>query len=295
MSIAGDHGHAPGGTAAEGVLAAAMWSYAVNVLYPAQWLKRSGIVPRSPPLGDLPREIPAPGLGPKFSRLHQRPVLLDAATDHDHLVVEFDKMAEVYDAFVRPFSSPIFDEALDEIRAFLHPDSRVLDAGCGAGRELQRIAGLVPHGEVVGVDLAAGMVNAAWLDARAHGFANCAFFQADVGALPDALTGEFDVVYNSLAHHHYPEPAKAASAVLRALRPGGVYCVIDPGPEWFNAVSRRFARWSDPGWIGFHSPEEFRTLLLSAGFTRASWREVLPGFGVAVGQKPLRVPRLARD
>jgi ubiquinone/menaquinone biosynthesis C-methylase UbiE len=279
------HGHAPGGAAAEGALVAAMWSYAAQVLMPAQWLRRAGLLPRPPVIGDPPLDIPARGLGPHFSARHARPLLLEHETEHDALVVAFDEMAEVYDAFVRPFSTPIFDEALVEISPLVRPDARLLDAGCGAGRELQRMARLVPNGEVVGIDLAAGMVNAAWASARAHGLGNCAFVQADVGALPDAFAGEFDVVYNSLAHHHYPEPARAAAEVLRVLRPGGVYCVIDPGPAWFNALSSPLARWADPGWIRFHSPDEFRSLFLAAGFARASWREVLPGFGVAIAQK----------
>jgi ubiquinone/menaquinone biosynthesis C-methylase UbiE len=283
--VSAARGHAPGGKAAEGALVSAMWSWATNVLYPTQWLRHSGVLPRPTPSGELPAEVPARGVGPLFSRQRDRPVLLEAKTDHDHLVVEFDQVAEVYDTFVRPFSTPIFDEALTEIVPYLRPDSRVLDAGCGAGRELQRVARLVPDGEVVGIDLAAGMVNAAWLDARAHGLTNCAFFQADVGELPPAFAGQFDVVYCSLAHHHYPEPARAASAILQVLRPSGVYCVIDPGPAWFNALSGPLAEWADPGWVGFHTPAEFRSLLLTAGFARVSWREVLPGFGVAIGQK----------
>jgi SAM-dependent methyltransferase len=262
-----------------------MWSWAAQVLYPTQHLRRSGLLPSPVAEGDSPIDIPAPGLGPRFSRDHDRPVLLEEETEHDHLVVEFDRMAEVYDAFVRPFSTPIFDEALARIGPFVRPDARALDAGCGAGRELRRMAALVPDGEVVGVDLAAGMVSAAWLEARSHGLTNCAFFQADVGALPRAFDGRFDVVYNSLAHHHYPDAPRAASEIVRVLRPGGIYCVVDPGPAWFNALSAPMAGWADPGWIGFHSPEEFRALFLNAGFARFSWCEVLPGFGVAMGQK----------
>ena len=124
--------------------------------------------------------------------------------------------------------------------------------------------------------------------ARAHGLDNCAFFQADVGDLPRGFTGKFDLVYNCLAHHHYPDPAAAAAEVLRCLRPGGVYCIVDPGPAWFTALSAPLARWADPGWIGFHTPDEFRRLLAGAGFARTAWVELLPGFGVAVGQKLAR-------
>ena len=31
----------------------------------------------------------------------------------------------------------------------------------------------------------------------------------------------FDLVYNYLAHHYYPEPSEAAASVLQRLRQGG--------------------------------------------------------------------------
>jgi hypothetical protein len=64
--------------------------------------------------------------------------------------------------------------------------------------------------------------------------------------------------------------------------------VIDPGPAWYSAISAPIAKWADPGWIGFHTPEEFRKLFRDAGFARTGWFELLPGFGVAIGQKALR-------
>ncbi|MFL6020570.1 MAG: class I SAM-dependent methyltransferase [Gaiellaceae bacterium] len=276
------HSHAGGGS--EGVLVGAMWSYAATVLYPAQALKRAGFAPETV-LGEEPEGLPRKGLGPYFSRKHKEPVLLAAPTEHDHLVDEFDRVAEAYSAFVRPFSRPIFDEALRVMQRYAGRDARVLDAGCGPGQELERVARLVPDGEVVGVDLAAGMVKTAQRAAFAHGLDNCAFFQADVGELPRAFTGKFDLVYNCLAHHHYPEPPRAAAEILRCLRPGGVYCVVDPGPEWYNRLAAPLAKRADPGWISFHTPEQFRSLFADAGFARTAWVDLLPGFGVAVGQK----------
>ncbi|HEY6292709.1 MAG TPA: methyltransferase domain-containing protein [Terriglobia bacterium] len=276
---------APGeGGVAGAYLVGSMWWYAAYVLRPAQALKRAGLSPTRT-AGDLPREPPRPGLGPYFSPRHREPVFLSKKTSHDDLVEEFDRMSEVYAEFVQPFSQPIFDEALAVMRDYLPSDARVLDAGCGPGRELVRVARLVPQGEVVGVDLAAGMVKTAHRAARAAGLDNCAFFQADVGELPEAFTAKFDLIYNCLAHHHYPEPTAAAASVLRCLRPGGVYCVVDPGPAWYNALSAPIAKWADPGWIGFHTPEEFRNLFREAGFCRSAWFELLPGFGLAVGQR----------
>lgn len=277
---------ATGAGGAEALLVGAMWWYATTVLQPARALKRSGLAPSGAVVGTLPVGSEGGGLGPLFSRRHPEPVLLGRETKHDHLVQEFDRMAEIYQVYVQPFSGPIFEEGLEAMTPYLQPDSRVMDAGCGPGRELQRVARLLPMGEVVGVDLAPGMVITAHESARAHGLDNCAFFQADVGDLSKAFRGRFDLVYSCLAHHHYPDPEAATASVLGCLRPGGVYCVIDPGPAWFNAMSAPLSRLADPGWVGFHTPDEFCELFLGTGFTRAAWLELLPGFGLAVGQAP---------
>jgi SAM-dependent methyltransferase len=266
-------------------LVGAIWGYSAAVLYPARALRRAGVSMVGGPVGDLPEGLPRRGLGRSFADSAPEPVLLTQAADNEHLVKEFSRLADLYEACVRPFSTPIFDEAVAVMRGFLAPSSRVLDAGCGPGRELRRMAALVPDGEVVGVDLAAGMVEVAHASCRARGLDNVACYQADVGALPAHFGRRFDLVYSSLAHHHYPDPAAAAAGVLRCLRPGGVYCVIDPGPAWFNAISSPLGRIADPGWIGFTTPGAFRALLGDAGFVRTCWIPLLPGFGLAVGQK----------
>ena len=160
------------------------------VLQPAQALRHVGLyAPRVE--GDQDIRSPRPGLGPKFSREHTSPVLLEQFTEHDELVSEFDRLSEAYDAYVRPFSTPIFDEALRVLDEILPSDARVLDAGCGPGRELRRVARALHDGEVVGVDLAAGMVVSSQRSARAAGLDNTAHFQADVGDLPVAFDGQF--------------------------------------------------------------------------------------------------------
>ena len=200
----------------------------------------------SPLVGEMPEKLQRAGLGPKFSRLYQSPVVLTHKTEHDHLVEEFDEMSEVYSEFVQPFSRPIFEEATRLMADYLSPDARVLDAGCGPGRELQRIARRVPQGEVVGIDLSRGMVLSAHRSARAHGLRNCAFVQSDVGELPENFTGEFDLVYSCLAHHHYPEPPQATREILRVLRPGASIASLilvrsgttKSAPRWPNGPIR---------------------------------------------------------
>jgi ubiquinone/menaquinone biosynthesis C-methylase UbiE len=271
---------------AEGYLVGWLWWYSASVLYPARVLRWRGVGVVGERIGEEPIGLPRQGLGRRFSRSDGGPVLLDEPSEHGHLVEEFDQLAGFYELLVRPFSTPIFDEALVVMRRYLAPEARVMDAGCGPGRELRRVARLVPNGEVVGIDLAKGMVEVAEATARDRGLENCAFFQADIGSLPRCFDASFDLVYSSLAHHHYPDPKAAAENVLRCLRPGGVYCVIDPGPAWFNALSAPLGRLADPGWIGWKTPQEFRELFEVAGFQRTCWIPLLPGFGIAIGQKP---------
>ena len=271
--------------AAGGVLAGAMWSYATFVLEPARAVKRSSPTEHDPALVAM-SEQRGPGLGPHFSRIYEQPQLRAEPTEHDHLVEKFDRLSEAYDAYVRPFSTPIFAEAMNVLAPLLTPDARVLDAGCGPGRELRSIARVVTRGEVVGVDLAAGMVVSAYRGSRAAGLDNTAFVQSDVGTLPADFDGKFDLVYNCLAHHHYPEPASAARGIFRALRTNGVYAVIDPGPAWFVALSSAVSKLADPGWVGFHTPEQFRSLLSGQGFVDCHWVDLLPGFGLCIGRKP---------
>lgn len=277
---------APGGQQATSLLAGTMWWYASAVLEPSRALKRMGVAVVPPPSGDELLALPSPGLGRRYSRDWTAPVMLERPTVHDHLVAEFDQMAQVYDAFVRPFSTPVFAEALAVLAELLPRDARALDAGCGAGRELKAVAQLLSDGEVVGIDLSAGMVQQAMGAARAAGLDHTAFAQADVGDLPDEFTGAFDLVYCCLAHHHYPDPPAAARSIRRVLRPGGLYAIVDPGPDWFAASAAPLARWADPGWISFHGAAEFRSLLLDAGFVRVRWHELLPGFALILAQAP---------
>jgi SAM-dependent methyltransferase len=267
------------------ILIGAMWWYASNVLYPAQTLKHAGIPISNEIIGNRPRRINKQGLGPHFSLSYSKPVLLSKETTHDHLVDDFNSIAAIYSSLVLPFSQPIFDEALRVMYEYVPSDARVLDAGCGPGIELQRIAQLLPNGEIVGIDLSAEMVKTAFSSSLENDIRNCAFFQADVGNLPQVFTGRFDVVYSCLAHHHYPKPLDAARSILRCLRPGGIYFVIDAGPAWYIEMSSTLGKLADPGWIGIHTPEQFRALLTKAGFSRTGWFDILPGYGVATAQK----------
>jgi ubiquinone/menaquinone biosynthesis C-methylase UbiE len=226
-----------------------------------------------------------PGEGLRFSLRQRVPHYLEGQAATDDSIRYFDTIASVYDVWVQAFTRPIYEEAATLIRQLLAPNARVLDAGCGPGTEMLLLARLVPGGEVVGIDLSAGMITTAFESAQRRGVRNVVFFQSDVAHMPEEFEGCFDAVFSFAAFHHYPDPAAAVAEMHRVLNRSGRAFVVDPGPEWFKAISVPWAKWADPGWVSFYTGEELQTIFGRAGFSQFYWNEILPGFGLTVAGK----------
>jgi ubiquinone/menaquinone biosynthesis C-methylase UbiE len=261
-----------------------LWAYSLSVLFPARAAKRAGMFVKTS-VGKHPIVAQSEGQGQFYCREHRAPVLLDNKPSNHETVMEFDRGAEVYETAVAPFTRPVGDEAFVLIRRLIPRRARILDLGCGPGSESIRLAGLVPDGEVVGVDLSAEMVALAHRNAQQQKVLNTSFFQADVAELPDHFAARFDAIHCAFAFHHYREPLAALREMYRALTSEGKAFIIDGGTWWANAISTPFAKWADPGWVRFYTGEEFQTLFRSAGFRDFYWEEILPGIGISVGTK----------
>ena len=261
-----------------------MWWYAISVLYPSQALKSMGLY-SAQTIGQYPLAVPFGGEGQSYCLRHSEPVYLSSAAANLESVEEFDRTAEVYDALVAPVTQPVREEVLKLMRRLLPRGARILDLSCGPGTEQAGLAALVPDGEIVGIDLSAGMIAAAFANARSRGPLNTAFFQADVTSLPAQFDGRFDAVHCSFAFHHYRDPAAAIREMHRVLNAHGKAFVIDPGPWWVNLVGAPLSKWADPGWVAFHTGEQFESLFFDAGFSDFYWEEILPAIGVCVAGK----------
>jgi len=100
----------------------------------------------------------------------------------------------------------------------LKGNERVLDIGCGNGKNTGEIAARLPEGSVVGVDVSANMVAfAASQYGASH--ANLSFQVADARRLPFAA--EFDLVVSFNALHWVPEQELALKSIHGALKPEG--------------------------------------------------------------------------
>ena len=111
---------------------------------------------------------------------------------------------------------------------------RVLDLGCGSGRDVYALAQLVgPSGEVVGVDmtdeqLAVAEKHRAY-HADAFGFSNVRFLQGYIERLEDLdlAPGSFDVIVSNCVVNLSPDKDAVMRGVQRLLKDGGEFYFSD--------------------------------------------------------------------
>ena len=101
------------------------------------------------------------------------------------------------------------------------PGQRVLDVGCGMGDPTLQVAVLVgPHGRVLGIDVAEGMIVTARERAAALGLGHVEFRTADVMTV-DLPAETFDVVLGRWSVIYVADVPGALARLRRALVPGG--------------------------------------------------------------------------
>ena len=120
----------------------------------------------------------------------------------------------------------------------LAPGLRLLDVGCGPGTITVDLAQRLAPGEVVGFDVAAGVIERATALRDERGAVNCAFRVDDVYAIdqPDA---SFDIVHAHQVLQHLTDPVAALGEMHRVLKPGGLLAVRDAdygGMTWAPAT-----------------------------------------------------------
>jgi ubiquinone/menaquinone biosynthesis C-methylase UbiE len=150
----------------------------------------------------------------------------------------FHRASETYDAVGVDFFAPLAGALV--ARAGLVPGDSVLDLGCGRGAALFAAADLVgPTGQVLGVDLAPGMVELTAHDAVARGMSHVQVRLGDADDPPSTAAG-WDAVIASFVLFFLPDPVATATRIRAALRPGGrfVLSTFDVADERWKAVER---------------------------------------------------------
>jgi len=105
---------------------------------------------------------------------------------------------------------------------------RVLDAGCGRGRILTRLAELYPGSRFVGMDLSREATGCARDKAAKEGLKNVEFIAVDLSAFDTTAEPEaFDFVTTFDAIHDQAKPLSVLKGIYRTLKSDGVYLMQD--------------------------------------------------------------------
>lgn len=129
-------------------------------------------------------------------------------------------------------------------RMGLAPGQRVLEIGPGSGRLLIPAAERVlPEGEVVGLDIQAGMIERLTQRAEEASIQNLTGVVGDAQSMPFEPES-FDVIFIALTLGEIPDCSQALVGSYQALKPGGILSITEffPDPHFtFKHQVRRLA------------------------------------------------------
>ncbi len=99
------------------------------------------------------------------------------------------------------------------------------DIGCGSGHAVNLMAQAFPASRITGYDFSEEAIAAGRREAESLGLANARFELRDVTAL--GVHEGYDLITAFDAIHDQAQPAAVLAGIAGALRPGGVFLMVD--------------------------------------------------------------------
>lgn len=164
----------------------------------------------------------------------------------------------------------------------------ILDAGCGGGRTVNKLAAIASQGKVYGVDFSgasvafARRINKEWIDTG-----RVEIREASVSQLPFAAD-VFNVVTAVETHFWWPDLPSDMREVLRVLKPGGVLMIIAEVYKGANTVTAKLAeKYALLSGMKLLTANEHRELFANAGYSDVKIiEEPRKGWICGIGKKP---------
>jgi SAM-dependent methyltransferase len=185
--------------------------------------------------------------------------------------------------------SGVTDWGLSHIAVGTH--DTILDAGCGGGRTVNKLAARAPDGRVTGVDFSKASIAAATkYNADLIAAGRVEIVQASVSELPfpDAT---FDLVTAVETHFWWPNPTEDIKEVFRVVKPGGTTIFI---AEIYQGAKTKISEVAEKylplSGMKLLTVEEHQQLFENAGYTDVHvTTEASKGWICTVGKRPPRI------
>jgi SAM-dependent methyltransferase len=132
-----------------------------------------------------------------------------------------EQSGEVFDAALVDVTLPMAAGLPDRLRSGVE----VADIGCGSGHAINVMAQAFPASRFTGIDFSDEGLAAGRAEADRLGLSNASFVAKDVANLD--LTDAYDVITAFDAIHDQAHPAEVLANIYRALRPGGIFLMVD--------------------------------------------------------------------
>ncbi len=132
-----------------------------------------------------------------------------------------EESVQVVDSSLLQVTLPLVPGLVERLQAGLD----VADVGCGSGHALNTMAQAFPRSRFTGYDFSHEGIGVAQAEARQLGLTNAHFEVHDVSHLDVRDRYDFMTAFDSI--HDQAKPAEVLKAIENALRPGGVFLMLD--------------------------------------------------------------------
>lgn len=132
-----------------------------------------------------------------------------------------EESAQIFDATLVQTTVPLIPGMMQRLKNGID----ALDVGSGKGHAINLMARTYPKSRFTGYDFSDEGVAAGTAEAQALGLSNARFVKKDVATIEEPAS--YDLITAFDAIHDQAHPRRVLEAISRALRPGGVFLMVD--------------------------------------------------------------------
>ncbi len=135
--------------------------------------------------------------------------------------IQAEDTSAIYDATLIQTTLPIVPEIMERLESGIE----VADIGCGCGHAVNLMAKSFPKSRFTGFDFSKEGITVGKAEAKKWKLSNARFVVQDVSKLAERNRFDFITTFDSV--HDQARPKVVLKAISRALKPDGVYLMVD--------------------------------------------------------------------